>query len=105
MADQKYILNKVKEIVLKFDPNAEIILYGSRARGTATYESDWDFLILTEIDFNNKMKFKICHELYEIEWETCEVIVPIIHYKNYWFRDQNRVTPFFQNVTNEGIAL
>ena len=27
-------------------PGAEIILYGSHARGTAHVDSDWDFLIL-----------------------------------------------------------
>ena len=41
------ILEKVKEIVHATDPEAEVILFGSRARGDAMEDSDWDILILT----------------------------------------------------------
>lgn len=39
------ILKRVKQAVRELDPEAEIVLYGSRARGEAGRESDWDFLI------------------------------------------------------------
>jgi len=105
MADYNYIVKRVKETVLFFDPDAEIILYGSRARGSAGADSDWDFLILTEIDLDIELKNNIRHELYDVELETSEVIVPIIHEKEYWRRPQNSVTPFYQNVSREGIAV
>jgi len=38
----------LKEIVHLYDYAANVILFGSRARGDAHNESDWDFLILTE---------------------------------------------------------
>lgn len=40
------LLEQVKLSVHAIVPNAKIILYGSRARGTARADSDWDFLIL-----------------------------------------------------------
>lgn len=38
----------VKEEILKIDPTARVILYGSRSRGDEEEYSDWDFLILLE---------------------------------------------------------
>lgn len=40
------LLEQVKQSVHEIEPDADIILYGSRARGDAHAESDWDFLIL-----------------------------------------------------------
>jgi len=40
------LLECVKQAVHEVEPEADIVLYGSRARGDAHAESDWDFLIL-----------------------------------------------------------
>ena len=60
MKAQDTILTQVKQLIHQIEPEAEIILDGSRARGDATAESYWDFLILLDgpvdntcIDFNN----------------------------------------------------
>ncbi len=98
-------LSKIKKIVYEFDSNAEIILYGSRARGTATVESDWDLLILTEVKADNQLKHQIRRALYDIELELDEIISVIIHEKIYWHRQLNRVTPFYQNVSEEGYSI
>ena len=42
------LLKHVKQTIHEFEPDADIILYGSRARGDAHPESDWDFLILLD---------------------------------------------------------
>jgi predicted nucleotidyltransferase len=41
-------LKKLKTELVEVEPTVELILYGSRARGTAKEDSDWDLLILTE---------------------------------------------------------
>ncbi len=46
MIDRETLLERVKTAIQDVVPDAEIILYGSRARGTAHPDSDWDFLIL-----------------------------------------------------------
>ena len=40
-------MQRIKQNVLEVDPQAEVWLYGSRARGTASSDSDWDVLVLT----------------------------------------------------------
>jgi len=54
MTSQQNILLKIKSIVSKIDPQAQIILYGSRSTGKARPDSDWDFLILTNSQVNYK---------------------------------------------------
>jgi uncharacterized protein len=49
MLDSK-ILSQIKKIVTEQEPKAKIYLYGSRSRGTAKSNSDWDLLILLNKD-------------------------------------------------------
>jgi predicted nucleotidyltransferase len=105
MTNQDYMLQKIKETILSFDRNAEIILYGSRAKGTASSDSDWDFLALTDADLDNFRKREIRNAVYSIELETGEIISIIIHSKEYWYRSQNTITPFYKNVGKECITL
>src|SRR5262245_28176925 len=44
------LLRRVKQAIHEVEPGAEVILYGSRVRGEAGYESDWDFLVPGEVD-------------------------------------------------------
>ena len=62
-------LQKVKEIIedevkktgLKLQ---KIILFGSRARGDYTTDSDWDLLIILEKDFTREKKKQLLGNLY-----------------------------------------
>jgi len=105
MADREYILRKVKETVLSFDSDSVVILYGSQAKGTASSESDWDFLILTCSDYSNNRKKDIRNAIHLIELETGEIISVIIHSRDYWYSPRNSVTPFYKNVSLESISL
>jgi predicted nucleotidyltransferase len=48
MVQRVELLERVKHAVHEVEPEADIVLYGSRARGDAHAESDWDFLILLD---------------------------------------------------------
>ena len=86
------------------DSKAEVILYGSRARGDERADSDWDILILTDypVDLATEEKFR--DRLYDLELEIDEPLSVFIYSKNEWKRRQ-RITPFYKNVNKEGIAL
>jgi predicted nucleotidyltransferase len=43
-------LERLKEIVLRVDPKAEVYLFGSVAEGKHNYSSDVDILVVTEED-------------------------------------------------------
>lgn len=95
------IPNLVKQIVLSVDPDAEVILFGSRARGDFHEESDWDFLILLERQLSPELKDYIINELYEIELETDSVISSLIHNKVEW--EAKAVMPIHQIIEQEGV--
>ena len=52
--DREELLDQVKGAVRAVEPDAEIILYGSRSRGEFVSESDWDFLILVSGHLDDK---------------------------------------------------
>ena len=47
------LIERVKKKVVEIEPDANIILYGSRSRTDSTSESDWDFLILLDGNVND----------------------------------------------------
>jgi len=99
------LLLKVKECVLKIEPFAEVFLFGSRARNDFTEFSDWDFLVLVDGEVTTLRVDKIRHSLYEIEWETGEVISTIVKSRQLWNDPDYRVVPLHRSIEREGILL
>jgi len=99
------LLKQIRQTVREAEPNAEIILYGSRSRGDAGWESDWDLLILVDGHLSDERIDRIRHRLYEIEWESGEVISSIVRNREEWNSDLYQAMPFYQRVEQEGIRL
>ncbi|MBP7058724.1 nucleotidyltransferase domain-containing protein [Candidatus Gracilibacteria bacterium] len=98
-------INRIKETVLSVEPKAKIILYGSRAKGTARSDSDWDVLILLAYQkITLEIEKKVVDPLYELEFETGEVISPMVYAEQEW-NTKYSITPFYANVNKEGIPL
>ncbi len=95
----------IKEAVEDVEPEAHIILYGSRARGEAQDDSDWDLLILVDGPVDPGRKDAICHRLYEVEWKMDEVLCPMVRSRQDWDSALFRATPFHQNVDRDGVVL
>lgn len=105
MISRKDILKKIKKSITSIVPNADVILYGSYARGEEKEESDIDLLILVDKDKVTWMDEKeISYPLYDIEFDIGKIISPMILSKKDW-KKRHIITPFYENVINEGIAL
>ena len=100
----KHIVQLIKQNINTIDPDAEIILYGSRARGDEKNDSDWDILVLTDypVDLNKERVFR--DSLYDLELEIGEPFSVFVYSKSDWFTKQ-KITPFFQNVIREGVRV
>lgn len=99
------IIKKVKKIVYRYDADADIIFFGSRARGDYNEESDWDFLILSSIPVTEELKKEVRKDiLEEIEWKTFEVIQTIWHNKEEW-KNEYGVTNIYESINEEGITV
>ena len=98
-------INKIKEIAIKTIPEGgEAYLYGSRARGTAHRHSDWDILILLDKDRLEQSDYdNVSYPFVLLGCDLHEEINPIMYTKKEW--DSYRITPFYENVTREGIQI
>lgn len=98
------ILRKVRNTIHAVTPNAKIILFGSRARGNESPNSDWDFLVITENEGKYETEKRIWNNLYKnVELPTGEVITSIIYSSKEW--EKLKITPLYQNIEKEGVKL
>jgi predicted nucleotidyltransferase len=99
------LLLKVKEAILKIEPSADVILYGSRARDDYREYSDWDFLILLDGEVDTARTDRIRRVLFDIELDTDQIIGSIVRSKQEWNSPKYAVVPLHKNVEREGIRL
>ena len=102
MTDELF-LQEVKRYVREIDPQAEVWLFGSRARGDAREDSDWDFLVLTNKTVDRTYKRQIRNKLFYLELDSERIIGTILKNKVVW--KDLEVTHLYQNVSEEGRAL
>ena len=57
----------IRKNVNEIDDNAEIILYGSRARDDGRIDSDWDILVLTDYPVSLEKEKIFRDKLYTLE--------------------------------------
>jgi predicted nucleotidyltransferase len=103
--NKDYIKTLIRTRIKQKNPNAEIILLGSQARGDFNKNSDWDILILLnqlEVSRDTEMEYR--EELFEVELETGEPISTFVFSKNDW-ESKHKITPLYQNIKTEGIEL
>ena len=91
--------------IKKKDPEAEVILFGSRARSQETKGSDWDILILlNQASVSRKLEKEYRDELFDVELEIGEPISTFVFAKADW-ESRHKITPLYQNIKKEGIYL
>ena len=59
METNREILELIKVTACKYLPDAEVLLFGSRARKDASLESDFDILVVTNLDLTPKQKLPL----------------------------------------------
>jgi uncharacterized protein len=96
-------LQRVKATVQAIDPTAEVWLFGSRARGDARDDSDWDFLVLTDGPANWQYKHLLRDTLYDVGLEAGNSISTVIQSNKQ--KPLLSATDLFRNVMIEGKHL
>lgn len=105
MALKTSIQQQIKEIIKNTDDSATAILYGSRAKGKAKDDSDWDILILLnkpKVSLKDEQQFR--HKLYDLELKIGQPISTFVYSLLDWNTKMSN-TPLFKNIQREGRVL
>jgi predicted nucleotidyltransferase len=105
MLNEKKMIILIKDTVLKIEPSAEIILFGSRARRDFNEFSDWDFLILVDGKVDASRTDRIRSALYDIELDFGEIISSIVRCREDWNGTRYRYAPLHKMIEHEGVRL
>lgn len=104
--DRQGIIISIRNTAASVMPKgSRLILFGSQARGDARDGSDWDLLILLNRTerIGNADFDRYAYPLVYLGWSLDVVINPILYTEKEWH--DRRITPFYQNVENEGILI
>lgn len=102
--EDKNIANLIRDNIEAIDAKARVTIFGSRARGDANNESDWDILILIDDPVSIDIESSFRNKLFELEIETGEVFSIFIYQKKDW-NTRHKVTPLYRNIKKEGIRI
>lgn len=101
--EDKALLCEMKKIIGAVVPTAEVLLYGSVARGTQGPESDYDILVLTDETLSKNERHKIERQVLDLELAHDVVLSTIYHSKEEW--SLRAALPFHNEVEKHGVAL
>lgn len=101
-----------REIAMEFSrslaergvPAFDVVVFGSRARGDATPESDLDLLVVAEMP-TKEMRDLVGECAYQVGLESDLFVQAIIKRRSDIEEGVERVSAFIRNVRREGIAL
>jgi len=99
------LLQRCKRAVTKVAADADVILYGSRARDDANKDSDYDILIIVNGPVDMALKKEILSNVYPLELETGAVLTLIVYNRQQWDSPLYRAMPFHKNVERDGVLL
>jgi predicted nucleotidyltransferase len=97
-------LNKIIDIIVKTESPSKIILFGSRARGDNTDDSDYDILILKDTNENErKITTRVYKQFYE---EHINKEIDLIAASTETMNRNLSATGFiYKKINEEGIVL
>ena len=97
------IVEQFKELVSKKVKVHEIRVFGSRARGTATEESDLDVLVVVDrLDHSVEKYISDC--AWEVGFPEDVIVMPIVISLDKLKNSPVRSSVFIKNVYREGVA-
>lgn len=98
------VLSLIRTTVRASEPDAQIILYGSRARGDAREDSDWDIIVLlNKPPMTHSARNEIACDVWEKGLEIGKEINAFVYTLDQW--NSSPLSMFKYNVMEEGIRL
>lgn len=103
--NEREALKELKKRLLQKFPDAEIVLYGSKARGDYEEFSDIDLLILVNLEVTRRLKEEITEIIYDIGLKYDVVFATIVEDRNFWASPLACAMPLHWNIDKEGVYV
>jgi len=105
MIQDNQIIDKLKVIVHQYLPNAQVLLFGSRARNDFRKDSDYDILIVINENLSPQEKIPILTKIRKslLQFEIRSDV--LIQSKNELEKNQNLPGHIIRNILKEAIVL
>lgn len=87
-AEDKKTLATLRSIITTEVAEAEIMLFGSRAKGAYNAQTDWDILILTNDDKPNTLKWELQEKLFNVTMQQGARVNILLAQKAKWYTHQ-----------------
>ena len=102
--EQAQVIQRITELGKKILPEgASLWLYGSRARGDARPDSDYDLLVLLNKDTLKEQDTDIIYSMSELGWDLSTEINTHVYPRREW--NTWTYSPFYKNVEREKVVL
>ncbi|MEM8528029.1 MAG: nucleotidyltransferase domain-containing protein [Bacteroidota bacterium] len=102
--ENELILSSIKEAVRAVDEGAEVILFGSRARGDYQSDSDWDLLILPKEKVSYELEDQFREFIYDLELAYEQVFSVFLFPLSAWTEGASP-SPLYDNIRKEGVMI
>ena len=96
------VTDMISARVHQTEPDAKVLLFGSRARGEARPDSDWDVMVLLN-DNSKTNRWDAVKQLFYLSLDIEQDINPIVYTKSEW--NKRSFTPFYKTVMKDGIEI
>ncbi len=101
---QEQVIARIKETAERILPEgASLWLYGSRARGDARPDSDYDLLILLDKESLREQDTDVIYDMTELGWELSAEINAHAYSRSKW--NSWSYSPFYKNVEHDKVVL
>ena len=104
-ATEKVVMERLKLLISGRLPLHQMVLFGSRARGDAEPDSDFDVLVVLDGPADRSARETVSDCAWETGLEHGMVIVPIVVSRDEWERGPERYSLLAEAIRAEGVPV